>query len=237
MARCISAVVLSQAWCPSPAISTTGVSPVTASSSETVTSRCQPPGRWPQPTTGTPGSVVIRSATSASTCSGDRAGARSSRCEASVHWVRWTCWSQRPGAHQRPSASYSSTPGRGSRWAATVVTRPSSTRTSTGCCGGAAVGPIGTRRARRISRLVTGATLGHDSRLVGQWPGWAVAGYSRLVVAPVRADRPRSPAIGEPGRRARRRTRRAAGAGPARAGAAGASGCRARPRARGAGTR
>ena len=43
----------------------------------------------------------------------------------------------------------------------TAVTAPSSTSTSTGSTGGAAAGPIGTRRARRISRLVTGATLGH----------------------------------------------------------------------------
>ena len=68
-----SAALLSQPWWPSPAISTTGVTPETSSSSATVTSRAQPPGRWPQPMTGRPGASVTRSATSAIASSGERA--------------------------------------------------------------------------------------------------------------------------------------------------------------------
>ncbi len=73
MAKCISAVVFSQAWWPSPLISTTAVSPDTASSSETVTSRSQPAARWPQPTTGRSGYAAIRSATARVASSGERA--------------------------------------------------------------------------------------------------------------------------------------------------------------------
>ena len=101
-----SAIVLSQPWWPSPAISTIGWSVPMASRSETVGLSGHAVGRCPHPMTGRSGHSSSRARTSATASALDRAGPRSSRADASVHWPRWTCWSQSPGISQRPAASY-----------------------------------------------------------------------------------------------------------------------------------
>ncbi|WP_308187963.1 hypothetical protein [Pseudonocardia sp. ICBG1142] len=88
-----SAAPLSQPWCRSPDTSTTGVSPVTGSSSERCASSGHSASRNPNPTSTSPaagGAVASRRATSATASAAERAPDTSSLRRASAHWAMCT---------------------------------------------------------------------------------------------------------------------------------------------------